>query len=514
MRVFKRVVSGLCVFGLSASLCGAAGVVPNTAGEAFAKAKPKLSKKKLTLTQGKSASISVKKAKKSSKYTWSMNKTGILKLANKKKKKCTITALRKGTVTLKCKVKTGKKKKVLKCKVTVKVKRAVTSIVQAYSSIFTNIGTCASYGSSSAGQLQTAKIVNHIKQHYNSFTLENEMKPEGILGNAASTLTVDEAKAKGYYIPEGFTESKVPELNFTKVDGAMKVASDNGLRMRGHTLVWHSQTPSWFFNADFKASGKTVTTEVMDKRLDFYVHNVMGHVMDKEKELKGSAGSIIYAWDVVNEYLHRPAGTNGVWESVYGNGKGSPTYVKKAFELAYDMLKKYEATDKVTLFYNDYNTYFEVQDVIDLVNFINKDEPAKICGGIGMQSHVDVKVPTIAQYATALDKFLATGLEVQITELDMTINFDTNTSYSYAPENETDLTQEKYVKEFMETIITKQKNRDKTVSPKGITGLTLWGMYDAVSWRGSCEPLLFGSSISDPKLSYYAFMDAASVWNS
>ena len=69
----------------------------------------------------------------------------------------------------------------------------------------------------------------------------------------------------------------------------------------------------------------------------------------------------------------------------------SPSYIKKAFEIAYDMLKSYQATDKVTLFYNDYNTYFGVKDTLNLVEFINKGETAKICGGIGMQSHVDVK---------------------------------------------------------------------------------------------------------------------------
>ena len=152
--------------------------------------------------------------------------------------------------------------------------------------------------------------------------------------------------------------------------------------MRAHTLVWHSQTPSWFFTKNYDGS-KVVTPAVMDARLDFYIHNVMGHVMDKEKALTGSAGSIVYAWDVVNEYLHRPSfAFFKTWTSVYGDMGNSPSYVKKAFEIAYDMLKNYQATDKVTLFYNDYNTYFGVKDTLNLVEFINKCETAKICGGI------------------------------------------------------------------------------------------------------------------------------------
>lgn len=61
----------------------------------------------------------------------------------------------------------------------------------------------------------------------------------------------------------------------------------------------------------------------------------------------------------------------------------------------------------------------------------------------------------------------------------------------------------------MQTIITKQKNRNQSVNPKGITGITLWGLCDATSWRSQCAPLLFDTSIYDPKLSYTAFLEAA-----
>lgn len=279
--------------------------------------------------------------------------------------------------------------------------------------------------------------------------------------------------------------------------------------MRAHTLVWHSQTPSWFFTKNYDGD-TVVATDIMDARLDYYVHNVMAHVMEKEKALTGSAGSIVYAWDVVNEYLNRRT-FGKVWDSVYGNMGASPSYVKKAFQVAYGMLKTYGVQDKVTLFYNDYNTYFNTQKVLDLVSFINKDEPEKICGGIGMQSHVDVKVPTVSQYGAALEKFLAAGYEIQITELDFTINFDTegsSASYSYVDENETNNDQKKFVSNLMKTIITKQKNRDVNVNPKGITNITLWGLTDRTSWRSQCQPLLFGDNIYDPKPSFYSFINA------
>jgi endo-1,4-beta-xylanase len=47
------------------------------------------------------------------------------------------------------------------------------------------------------------------------------------------------------------------------------------------------------------------------------------------------------------------------------------------------------------------------------------------------------------------------------------------------------------------------------VNPKGVTGITLWGLYDTISWRASCSPLLFDTGITDPKASFYEFINAA-----
>lgn len=507
MKRLKNLTTHAVIFGLCVASLASAGTT-----DAKAK-KPKLSKKTITITKGKTKTIKLSKAGKKAKVTWKSTKSKIVKISKKKTTYCKIKGLKKGTAYVKCKVKVKKKTYNLKCKVKVKNPVPTPSIKDTYKDIVPYVGAAVNYGSYSPRELRTSKTLSFIKKHFNSFTLENEMKPDNILGNSASKLTVAQAKEKGYYIPANYTEKTVPELNFAQVDGALSVAAKNGLKMRAHTLVWHSQTPGWFFTKEYDG-GSVVSTDVMDTRLDFYIHNVMAHVMNKEKALTGSSGSIVYAWDVVNEYLHRLS-FGKVWDTVYGNKGASPSYVKKAFELAYDMLKSYGVQDKVTLFYNDYNTYFGVQETLDLVNFINKDEPAKICGGIGMQSHVDVKVPTVKQYGDALEKFLASGYEIQITELDFTINFDTDgerPSYAFKDEGETDADQELFVKNLMETIITKQKNRDKAVNPKGITSITLWGLTDSTSWRASCQPLLFAENIDEPKASYFAFLDAAKVW--
>ena len=532
--------------------------VPVTTWTEAAK-KPVLSKKSIRLEAGKKTTLKVKTAKKA-RVTWKSSKKSVVSIGKKTKKSAQIIAKKKGTAKISCKVRQQKKKFTLVCKVKVTKAKAnpvkttaptvipstvpaasgtpavsakpsatpsatpeVTlpplksdSILENYEDVFGYLGTCVNYGSNpSTSQLQDEKTLAFVKKHFNSITMENEMKPDAVLGSKVTMITKEEAQKLGYIIPDNYKETSVPKLNFDRIDKILQTAYDNGLGLRGHTLLWHSQTPAWFFGIDYDADEDAVDEDTMDARIDFYVSTVMDHVMQKEKEIAGENGKIVYAWDVVNEYLHRGRAWSLNWTSVYGDMKGTPSYVKRAFERAYEMLEKYDATDKVTLFYNDYDTYFEVEDLLALVNFINEGEKAKICSGIGMQSHVDIKRPTIEEYGAALEKFMAAGYEVQITELDFTINFDTDgtdkkdPSYDYKNEGETIEEQAAFVKDFMEMVIAKQKNRDKTVSPKGITGLTIWGLYDSISWRGKSQPLLFGTSIDDPKPAFQAFLEAS-----
>lgn len=542
--------------------------------ETEAAKKISLSPKKVSLTEGKTKKVSVKNAKKG-KVTWSIKNKKVASLKKSGKYAVKVKAKKKGTTSLICKVK--KKGKVTKktCKITVKAKAkeqpvspspsteptatataaAATqtpvptnsatpvpsptpvwtvdpnrtagpeTLLEASKGVFENLGTCLTYNGGNWGvykpsQLQEAETMEYVRKNYNSFTLENEMKPEALLattGNgwnpSADTISVEEAKALGYYIPDNYKEATVPRLRFDVVDATLEAAKKYGVRMRGHTLMWHQQTRTWFFCKDYK-QGSKVSKEVMDARLEFFVRNVMDHVMDKEKELNGEngAGSIVYAWDVVNEYLHRDnAATSPSWADVYGDMGLTPTYVKDAFTYAYEELEKYGVQDKVVLFNNDYDTYFEVDDMVKLVNYINSDK--KVCGGIGMQSHVDVDRPTLAEYAAAVDAFLATGLEVQITELDVTINFDhvedgQGNDFGHLDAGQTEEDQALFFHDLMTLLVNKQKNRDKTVSPKGITGVTIWGLYDACSWRNGMSPLLADQNMTDFKPSYFAVLDA------
>lgn len=381
----------------------------------------------------------------------------------------------------------------------------VDSIKDAYGTTFGMVGTCLNLN-----QMKDAKTLAYVKKHYNSFTLENEMKPDSVLGNwNKQIIQTTEAKSQtgNYVIPESYKETTIPKLNFTSVDESLKIAKANGLKMRAHTLVWHSQTPEWFFKEGYDNSGEYVTTEVMNARMEMYIRSVMNHVYTLDN---GAYKDVVYVWDVANEYLNNNADAN--WSAVYGNRSGdlenNPPYLKKAFEIAYDMLKKFDLIGSVSLMYNDFNTYVgnHPDSVVELINYINKDEPAKICQGIGMQSHLDVDYPSADLFTGTVKKFIDAGFEVQITELDVTIN---NNNGSYKDEGQTNEQQAEYIGELMKKLIAVQNS-----SGKKITGLTLWGLYDTVSWRGGAQqggnshPLLFDTGLNDAKPSYYSFMEA------
>ena len=378
---------------------------------------------------------------------------------------------------------------------------SLTSIKATYNGIFERMGNVLSYNTSwnDGYQMQSDETMKFVKHHYNSYTLENELKLAQILSDWSGTISVSEAKKLGYVIPDGYTESTVGKLNFDSVDKILEIANQYGLQMRGHVMQWHQQTSTRFFKEGYSSSGANVSKEVMDKRLEFYIRSVMKHVMDKEKSLTGKAGSLVYCWDITNEYTHRtndPAATS--WMDVYGNMGLKPTYVKKAYEIAYDELKQYGLQEDVTLFYNDYNEYDVADEIVELINYINEGEEAKICGGIGMQSHITVNYPSLEKYGTAVDKFLATGLQVQVTELDIGIE-DGQTEEDLA----------NHYSDIMKLLISKQENRDKSVNARGITGVTVWGLYDTISWRKPTSCLLFGSGLDDPKAAFYSFIDAA-----
>lgn len=350
-------------------------------------------------------------------------------------------------------------------------KAANETLLNTYGSVMGRSGNCVTLN-----QLKDPATLSHIKTHYNSITLENEMKPDAMLGWQPSLISQDAARNLGYYVPSSMQDTYVPKINFDTIDQVLKICYENGIGVRAHTLIWHSQTPDWFFRVGYSTNYGYVSEAQMNQRMEYYIKTVMNHVYTSKY------GSVVYTWDVVNEYLHAvPSG----WSKIYGNCGNKPAFVKRAFQYAYDCISYFKLTDSVSLMYNDFNTYMEVDDIITMIRYINSEK--RICNGVGMQSHLGTTFPSVSYYTAALQAFVNAGFEVQITELDVT--------------NKSDADQAGYLYDLMKNVLKIKKAGGK------ITGLTWWGISDQVTWIKGERPLLF-SYLNVPKSSYYNVIQA------
>ena len=301
---------------------------------------------------------------------------------------------------------------------------------------------------------------NFIKQHFNSITPENELKPDSILNQGACQQQGNNVNT---------------QVNFGQGTSAtLKFCEQNGIALRGHTFVWYSQTPDWFFRQNFNQGGNYVTKDVMNQRLESFIKNTFEKLAKEYPKLE------VYSYDVANELFvndgggMRPAG-NSKWVQVYGNDE----FVMNAFTYA----RKY-APSGCKLYLNDYNEYMPAKTT-DIYNMAMKLKEKGVIDGIGMQSHLDISYPNGQVYSTAVEKFLSTGLEVQITELDITSN-----------------NEEAQASLFKEIFSIAVKHADK------IPAVTVWGTNDSISWRRNQNPLLFKGGYQ-PKKAYYAVMEVA-----
>ncbi len=302
-----------------------------------------------------------------------------------------------------------------------------------------------------------------ILQQFNSMTMENEMKPAYILDEGASKGSLAEYK-------EGAA------LDFSSFRAGMGYAKEHGIKMRGHTLIWHSQTPEWFFYENYDTSGPLASRELMLKRMENYIKGVIGWT---EQNYPG----LIYAWDVVNEAVADYFGAgpapmrqeDSLWYQTIGDD-----FVEKAFAFARKYAGQYAPGREVKLFYNDYNEYFPAkrEGIIRLL------EPIREAGnidGVGMQSHIDTARPLEGDsgYLTAVREFRdRLGLEIQVTELDVGI-----------AKGDTAGSQGTYYQKLMEGLLREKK------AGADITCVTFWGLSDALSWRAGEQGLLFSERL-------------------
>ena len=348
----------------------------------------------------------------------------------------------------------------------------IASLKDAYSDYF-KIG-CACTGSEFA-QGATKDL---IKKHYNSLTLGNELKPDSVL---------DQALSQKYVAETG--DDTMPQISLNEADEMLKFAGENKIPVRGHVLVWHSQTPDWFFKENFDPNGAWVSKDKMTKRLENYIKTVMETLKKDYPDVE------FYAWDVVNEAASdagtiRDAGSNNevdgqsAWVKVYGD----QSYIPLAFEFA----KKY-APAGCKLFYNDYNEYSPNKQAYIISDILKPLVEKNLIDGVGMQSHISMSYPTIDLYKSAMQQYADLGLEVQVTELDVS-----EKSNEHA--NQLALAQR-----YQDVFKMYKEMKDSGVN---LSAVVLWGITDSTSWFGG-YPLLFDKDYQ-AKPSYYAVIDTDS----
>ncbi len=325
------------------------------------------------------------------------------------------------------------------------------------------------------GTVNNAGITANILKDCNSIECENETKPDA---------TLVQSQCSGTNVG----------VSLSRAAAIMDFCVNNNIAMRGHAFVWHSQTPSWFFKENYNANGAWVSPDVMNKRLESYIKNMFSAIETQYPDLN------LYAYDVVNEAVSdneertknnggaREPGDNNVtsttsaWVSVYGDN----SFVEKAFTYA----RKY-APEGCDLYYNDYNEYWDHKR--DCIYNMCKDLYSKgLLDGVGMQSHVPANATGFAgtdSYITAMKKYLSIGCDVQITELDISLE-----SGKYTLRDQAD----KY-KAIFKAAMDWNKN---PASSGRVTAVCIWGPNDANSWLKAGSDALLYDKNNQPKLAY------------
>ncbi|HYE55067.1 MAG TPA: endo-1,4-beta-xylanase [Chitinophagaceae bacterium] len=326
-----------------------------------------------------------------------------------------------------------------------------------------------------------------LKDHYASyFPIGVAVSPRALKTDEANlvlqefnSLTAENAMKMGPIHP------RENEYNWKDADSIVAFAQRHNLKMRGHTLVWHNQTPGWLFR---DANGNTVSKEVLLQRLKDHITTVVTRYKGK-----------IYAWDVVNEAISdkyneylRPS----PWQQIIGE-----EYIAKAFQWAH------EADPNALLFYNDYNEISPVkrEKIIRLVKSLQK--AGVPIHGIGLQGHWAVNEPSRGQLDSTLQRFSEVGLPLQITELDISVYPKEHDARERKPEDYdttfTAVREQQQLEKYKLCFELFRKYR------KHITSVTFWNISDRHSWldnfpvRGRKDyPLLFDKNLK-PKKAYW-----------
>jgi len=329
-------------------------------------------------------------------------------------------------------------------------------------------------GAAITPQQQSGRHGDVLKEHYNMIVAENIMKLDAI------------QPVEGAF-------------NFEVADQMIEKAKANGMMVRFHTLVWHSQTADWMFK-DKNGEPMVVDGEVKDP--DHYEENrqlLLDRIETHIRTVVSRYAHDIDSWDVVNEVIEG----NGYRNSIYYIMTGD-AFIRHAFQVTRDELNKHGAKGK--LYYNDYGTddpkkreliYDMVEDMID------KGIPID---GIGHQTHISINHPNPDLIRASIEKFSELGLDNQITELDVSIyHSDQQAGYGDYRNIPNQILYDQAIRyrELFDLFISLSDD---------ISCVVFWGIGDDHTWLDNFPvpgrknaPFIFDRELQ-AKLSYYSIM--------
>lgn len=336
---------------------------------------------------------------------------------------------------------------------------STTSLKDMFAERNMKVGTCLT-----TAMINDKVVGPMLLSQFSSVTMENALKPD-------STFNKEES------IASGEIAIKFPKDAITMLDWAKA----NGIGVRGHTIVWYSQTPDWIFYEDFDKSKGFASREVMLARLESAMKNTFGLI----EELGYS--DVFYAYDVVNEYWMEDGHMrDNNWTKTIGDD-----YVWYAFYYA----RKY-APKNIDLYINDYNEQFKYTSVVKFLNTLVDDEGNYLMDGIGLQAHLYTN-DDLDTYFRCIDKLSETGLKLQITELDVCLGayqkVDPGTDANFKKQGR-----------WYYNLFNGLFERIDAGTLK-MDSVTFWGVTDKASWRSKQNPLLFDKR-SYPKYAYYGVL--------
>lgn len=356
-----------------------------------------------------------------------------------------------------------------------------------------------------SSEIEDEKVWEIITTEFNAVTLGNELKPDCLFNYSNSVCPGTEtAELNGETI-------EVPKLTYTRANKMLdkilewnEANPDRKLSVRGHVLVWHSQTPEWFFHVGYDKNNAYADKETMNKRLEWYIKTVLTYYTGEDSKYK----DLFYGWDVVNEAISDNGGlrtdaessseslsqdthgSNSSWYHIYGSNE----YIINAFKYA----NKY-APESLELYYNDYNECSTVKQksIIELLEAIKAEEGEPGVGtrltAMGMQGHYSMDYPQDSSVNAAILAYAKVVGNVQFTEMDIQASSDYDgTDATKDAENEK--LRKRY---FMLYFYMQSAQKESYVN---ITGITFWGTVDKYSWLQTRSDVGGGSTSGLPQM--------------